>query len=191
MTKLEDNLRITYGKAVYKRGAAAQDECTVVQAEIGGIAENNLANLGPEAGLWRRDKSDFERFCRALYQLAEVAQALRRDEAVRLQDELGLEVLDAVLRMAIAVGGRFGCNTFASRLTMLGLLGLFVFLDLVFLVFLELTFLVFLELVFTFLDVFCHGNAPLTNRLLKKSGKWIPHLLKLVRDDKTKGLATS
>ncbi len=51
VTELEDDLGIANGKAVDIGDAPSQNECVVVEAEVGSVAKNDLADLGPQAGL--------------------------------------------------------------------------------------------------------------------------------------------
>ena len=96
MPEFEDNLRIAHRKAIDVGDSAAQNERVVVEAEIGGIAENDLPDLRPEPGFLVGDESDATCFAIFLHELAEIAEGLDRSEAVGLQDQFGFEVGDLV-----------------------------------------------------------------------------------------------
>ena len=100
---LEDDLRVAGRKAVDVGDAAAQDERVVVEAEVRRVEEEDLAHLGPLAGLGVGDEADAGARRGALHQRAELPEAVDRGEAVRLQDQLGLEVGDLVERRAVGV----------------------------------------------------------------------------------------
>src|SRR5689334_25344167 len=51
MAKLKNNFRIAHGKAVNVRNTPAQDEPVVVEAEVGCIAESDLAYFRPEVSM--------------------------------------------------------------------------------------------------------------------------------------------
>jgi hypothetical protein len=45
--ELEDDLRITHRKTIDEGNTPAQDECVVVEPEVGSVAENYLPDLWP------------------------------------------------------------------------------------------------------------------------------------------------
>src|SRR5262245_44084440 len=104
VAELEDDLGLAHRKAVLERDAPPQDECVVVEAEVGRVEEDDLADLG---GLMRHVRglvADVDAIGDAAHELPELEEALRRGEAVRLEDELALEVVDLVARVPVAVG---------------------------------------------------------------------------------------
>ena len=90
-------------------------------------------------------------FRRALHQLAEVAEGLHRRKTIRLQDQLGFQIRNAIQRRAVRVGRRASPRSSAFRALSLGdvafdlslpylwLFFIFSFCLLVFLVFAVLT----------------------------------------------------
>src|SRR5271157_2890598 len=125
MAELENHFRIAYREAVNVRNAPPQDERIVIEVEVGSVIEGDLPDVRPSPSLGIADKANPHPLRRPLHESPEFAEALHRNEAVRLQDELGLKVLDNILGMAITAGG----NGRSGAVTgLVGFLVLFVFL---------------------------------------------------------------
>src|SRR5260370_1362836 len=105
MAKLEDDLGIAHREAVHIADAPPQDESVVIKTIIRRVGENDFPDLRPAAGLRVVHEPDFQTFRGALHQLAEVTKALNRSEAVRLQDQLGFQVLKLIERVTVGVSG--------------------------------------------------------------------------------------
>jgi hypothetical protein len=99
--ELEDELRIARRKAVLVRDAAPQDERVVVEPEVGGIEEENLANLERFIGEAPGQDLDAALLGRTAHDSSEGEEALPGCEAVWLQNELALEIMDVVERKAV------------------------------------------------------------------------------------------
>src|SRR5262249_9973070 len=84
--------------------APPQDEAAVVEAETRSVAENDLPHTGAPGGFRIFDEVDFDRFCRAPDKFPEIAKTLNRCEAIGLQEQLRLEVVDPIERMTISIG---------------------------------------------------------------------------------------
>ncbi len=103
MAELEDDFRVAGGEPVHVGNAAAQDEGVVVEAEILGVAEHDLPYLGAQFGARVLDEPDAELLGGALHDAAEIAEGADRGEALRLQDQLGFQILHPVERRAVGV----------------------------------------------------------------------------------------
>ena len=77
----------------------------MVKREVRGIEKDDLADFRGLAKTFRLGEADPDLFGGRADDAAEVAQALRRFEALRLQNQLGLEILDAIEWRAVAVDG--------------------------------------------------------------------------------------
>ena len=115
VTELEDDFRIAYGEAIDVGDAPAQNECVVVEAEVGSVAKNDLPDLGPQAGFAVLDKANTQLLRGACHDLAKVAEGLHGCEVVRFQDELGFEVLDAVEGGPVGIPRRVVRGSWSSR----------------------------------------------------------------------------
>src|SRR3954468_18588677 len=96
MTKLEHDLRIAHGKAVHVGDTPTQNERVGVERKVGGIEEHNFSDFRSKVGFFVLDEADADLLRRSPNDLAEIAEALHRREAVRLQDELRFQILNPV-----------------------------------------------------------------------------------------------
>src|SRR6516162_1804737 len=103
MTELKHDFRIAHREAVDIGDAPPQDKGVVVKTKIRSVAESDFSDIRPQPGLRVGDKANTRLLGRALHELAEITEALYRREAIGLQDELGFEVLDYVVGMAVGV----------------------------------------------------------------------------------------
>src|SRR5262249_1834951 len=103
MAVFEDDFRVADGETVHVVLPPAQDKGTVVQAEIGRIKKEYLANAG--ARLFERfaGKVNPSSFRRSLHVLGKVLKGIHRREAIALEDYLDFEVLESIEWMAIAI----------------------------------------------------------------------------------------
>src|SRR5262249_20063906 len=103
MPELDRQLRVGGGPAVAVRRAAPEDEGPLVEREARRVVEEHLA----QPILRRNDLArhrDVEAAGDVPHDLAESVETFRLGEALRLQDELVLAVLDGIERMAVGVG---------------------------------------------------------------------------------------
>src|SRR6266542_1975478 len=103
MPELEDDFRVTHGKAVFVQDAPAQDEGVVVEAEVRGVQENHFPDLGPLAFELTGGEIDVGLLRRVLHDLGEIEEPLLGGEAVRLENDLALEVMHFVEWVTVAV----------------------------------------------------------------------------------------
>src|SRR5262249_3205718 len=103
MPELEDDFRIADGESVLVGDAQAQDEGVVVELEVPRIEEENLADTDvPLSELLRFESHPV--LLRSPGDLVpEFQKALRRDDSVRLEDDLAFQELNRVERMTVAV----------------------------------------------------------------------------------------
>src|SRR5262249_48933823 len=106
MPKLEDDLRIADREAIHVTNAPSKDESVVVKAEVGSVQEDDFSYLRTLVCCGIGDESHTNGLGRALHDLAEVPEVLKRREALGLQDEFGFKVGDLVQLGAINIGCR-------------------------------------------------------------------------------------
>jgi hypothetical protein len=102
MAELEHHLRVAYGEAVLIGDAPSQDERIVVEPEIRGVQEEHFPDLGLQHHALRREP-DTKLLGRPTHELAILLENLGGGEAVGLEDQLALEVLNVVERMSVTV----------------------------------------------------------------------------------------
>src|ERR1700742_1414906 len=69
MAVFEDDFRVAYGKAVNVRDSSAENESVVIETEVGSVAEDDLTDLGPQAGLAVLDEAHAKFLGGSLYDL--------------------------------------------------------------------------------------------------------------------------
>jgi len=99
---LENDFRVPRGEAVYVPDAPPQNERVVVEPEVGGVQEHHFPDPGLEDHALV-DVVDAELLRGLRHQFAILEEDFCRRETVGLQDQLALEILDLVERMAVAV----------------------------------------------------------------------------------------
>jgi hypothetical protein len=98
----ENDFRVAGGEAIHVPYTPAQDERMVVEPEVRGIQEHHF----PDPGLEQQALVvvvDAKLLRRLRHQLAILEEDFCSRETVGLQDQLALEILDLVERMAVAV----------------------------------------------------------------------------------------
>src|SRR5215470_11135042 len=105
MPKLEDDLGVAHREAVHVADAPSQDESMVIKPIIRRVGENDFPDLRPAASLRVLGEPDSQAFGGALHKLAKVTKALNRGKTVRLQYELGFQVLNLIERITVGIRG--------------------------------------------------------------------------------------
>ena len=105
---LEQDFGIADGKAIYIKAiyigdTPAENKRIVVRAELGCVAENDLPDLWSQLSLTVRDKTNSDLLRRTLHDLAEVAEGLNRRETIRLEDELGFQILHPIQGRTVGI----------------------------------------------------------------------------------------
>jgi hypothetical protein len=103
MAKLEDEFRRADGKPVLIAETPAQDEGVVVETKVCGVEEEDLPDLREGIHESLAGKVDVG-FVRSLPdQLGKLSGAVHGGEAVPLEDDLGLDIVNLVEWMAVTV----------------------------------------------------------------------------------------
>src|SRR4029453_11430940 len=105
MAQSDGALGVGRRPAVAVRRAPAENERRLVESESGRVVEEYLAQPILLRNVLARD-GHVEIVRDAAHHLAELMEAVRRGEALRLQDELVFAVLDGIERVAVRVGAR-------------------------------------------------------------------------------------
>src|SRR5215471_6341262 len=103
MPELEDNLRIAHREPVHVLLASAQDEGVVVEPEVGRVEEKHLSDAGARILEAFAGEVDVCIGGGLLHKLRELPKGVDRVEAVALQNDLGLEILQLVEWMPVTV----------------------------------------------------------------------------------------
>jgi len=103
MAKLEDEFRRAGGKPVLIAEAPAQDEGVVVETKVCSVEEEDLPDLREGILESLAGKVDVS-FVRSVPdQLGKLSEAVHGGEAVPLEDDLGLDIVNLVEWMAVTV----------------------------------------------------------------------------------------
>jgi len=103
MTKLEHDFRVADGKSIFVGDAATQYERIVVEAEIPGIEKHYFPDARARFLELPGGKADLQLFRGAAHDFAKIVKGRQRGEAIRLQNQLGFEIMDRVERMSITI----------------------------------------------------------------------------------------
>src|SRR5271165_6714505 len=105
MPELEDNLRVANREAIDVDYPPSQDEGIVVKAKVRSVAKGDFADFRTALRIRIRQESDPVLLGNLLRYLAEIAERFHRGERLRLEDQLGFQVVDSVERGTVGVGG--------------------------------------------------------------------------------------
>ena len=103
MAELEDEFRRAGGKPVLIAETPAQDEGVVVETKVCGVEEEDLPDLGKGILESLAGKVDVDTVRGLPDQPGKLPEAVHGGEAVPLEDDLGLDIVNFVDWMAVTV----------------------------------------------------------------------------------------
>jgi hypothetical protein len=103
MAELEDEFRDADSKTVLVVETSAQDERVVIEPKVCGVQEQDFPDLGERILEALSREVNAHLFRGAPHQLGKLPEAVDGREAVTLEDDLGLDIVNFVERMAVAV----------------------------------------------------------------------------------------